>query len=311
MVDVLSAVPLVVDPDLRNKAYEKVKPLLAGDLPPELAALGSPRTGNPVRQAAIRAAVTLKQDPAATFTALVNLIKRADQVTAAARGLRVIPRNAWPKDQAGEAARALVEWAKKIPAGQRTSQEYVEAVQIAGDLAGFLGEKDAQALRQDLKSLRVAVYVITTVREQMRYDTPRLVVEAGKPFEIILENTDFMPHNLVVVRPGTRQRIGEASAEMSPDQLDNRGRSYVPGGSRGRDILGATKLLEPGQKEVLRLTAPRQEGSYEYVCTYPGHWEMMWGTLVVTRDVDEYLRQNPAPAAPVGAGVGAHEHQGH
>jgi hypothetical protein len=61
---------------------------------------------------------------------------------------------------------------------------------------------------KDLRGLRVPVFVIRTVREQMRYDTPRLVVTAGQPFEIRFENVDFMPHNLVLVRPGTREKVG-------------------------------------------------------------------------------------------------------
>ena len=74
-------------------------------------------------------------------------------------------------------------------------------------------------------------------------------------------------------------------------------------------MLAATKLLEPGQREVLKMTAPNREGDYEYVCTYPGHWEMMWGTLVVTKDVDAYLQKNPeAKPQPTG---GTHEHGGH
>jgi azurin len=306
LVDVLSAIPLVVDPDLRNKSYDKVRPLL-GELPPDLASLGSKKEPNPVRQAAIKAAVSLKADPAATFTALVNLIQKGDSVTAAARGLRIIPRNAWPKDQAGAAAKSLVAWAKSIPVSGRTTQDYVEAVQIATDLAGLLPADQADALRKDLKTLRVAVFVITTVREQMRYDTPRLVVEAGKPFEIILENTDFMPHNLTVIKPATRQKIGELSAEMTPDQLDKQGRAYLPR-TRTGDILAATRLLEPGQRETLKITAPKLEGNYEYVCTYPGHWEMMWGTLIVTKDPDAYLKDHPEPQQPT-TPVNAHDHQ--
>jgi azurin len=139
----------------------------------------------------------------------------------------------------------------------------------------------------------------------MRYDTPRLVVEAGKPFEIILENTDFMPHNLVVVKPNTRKAVSETAAEMMPDQLDKQGRSYVP---KSGDILGATKLLENGQQETLKLIAPKQEGDYEYVCTFPGHWEFMWGRLIVTNDVDSYLQAHPE-ALPAGQGGSHKDHR--
>jgi azurin len=129
----------------------------------------------------------------------------------------------------------------------------------------------------------------------MRYDTPRLVVEAGKPFEIRFENVDFMPHNLVVVRPGTREKIGLVSGKMKPDELDDEDRAFVP---KSPDILGATKLIEPHQKTALKMTAPTEEGEYEYFCTYPGHYLIMWGQLIVTRDVDSYVKSHPQPILP-------------
>ena len=126
--------------------------------------------------------------------------------------------------------------------------------------------------------------------EQMRYDTPRLVVEAGKPFEIIVQNDDFMPHNLVVVKPGAREAVGNAAATMQPDKLDSARRAFVP---KSPDILAATRLIESGQRESLKMTAPTTTGDYEYVCTFPGHWTVMWGQFVVTSDVDAYLAAHP------------------
>jgi len=128
-------------------------------------------------------------------------------------------------------------------------------------------------------------------------------VEAGKAFEIILENDDFMPHNLAVVRPGTREQVANLAALMKPDELDARGRAYIP---NTLDVLSATKLLEAGQRTKLSLTAPNEKGTYEYVCTYPNHWMVMWGQLIVTDDVDAYLAANPQ--APVAASGTGHEH---
>jgi azurin len=115
-----------------------------------------------------------------------------------------------------------------------------------------------------------------------------------------------MPHNLAVVTPGSRKKVGEATMKMRPDQLDGAGRAFLP---PGRDILGGTRLIEPGQRTSLKMVAPNREGDYDYLCTYPGHWEMMWGTLVVTRDVDAYLQKNPQPKAV--ATSSAHDHAGH
>ena len=139
-----------------------------------------------------------------------------------------------------------------------------------------------------------------TVREQMRYDTPRIVVQAGKPFEVIFENVDAMAHNFVVVTPHSRQAIAEAVQTRRPDQFDKEGRAYVP--EKDKRVLNATKLVEPGTKETLKLTAPKEEGNYEYVCTFPGHWMLMYGNLIVTKDVDAYLAAHPE-AAPIVPGA--------
>ena len=104
-----------------------------------------------------------------------------------------------------------------------------------------------------------------------------------------------MPHNLVIVKPNTCQKLGLAAATMKPDQFDAEGRAYVPDSS---DILAASKMLQPGQRESLKLTAPSVEGDYEYFCTYPEHYQVMWAWLIVTKDVDAYLQAHPEAPLP-------------
>jgi azurin len=202
---------------------------------------------------------------------------------------------------------SVLAWAKGVPTDKRTEQSFVETVQAATQLAGLLDPSEALAVRKELRGLGVSVFVVKTVREQMRYDTPRIVVEAGKPFELIVENADVMPHNLLVVKPGARQSVSESVQTRRPDQLDKKGRPYVP--EKDERVLEATRLLEPGQKETLKMKAPSTEGEYEYVCTFPGHYMIMWGKLVVTKNVDSYLQANPEPGAATAAGEGSHGHQ--
>jgi len=149
------------------------------------------------------------------------------------------------------------------------------------------------------------VFVIKAVREQMRYDTTRLVVEAGKPFEIIFENLDMMPHNVVVVQPGAREEVGTQAQTMSP-KPDRQGRVYVP---NNKKIIAASKLIEPGQKETLKLTAPEKPGDYDYVCTYPEHWKVMFGQLIVVADAEAILKATAQPSAPQSQTVAVkHQH---
>jgi len=247
-----------------------------------------------LQRAAIRASVSMNSEPENVFTALTALIDRGVQVPVTARALRVLPPVTWPKDSAAAAAQGLARWARSVPVADRTAQDFVETVQTAKDLAGYLPKDQGTALRMELRDLGVSVFVIRTVREQMRYDMPRLVVEPAKAFEIILENDDFMPHNLVFVQPGTREAVANLAATMKPQQLDFQGRAYIPD---NKDVLAGTRLLEAGQRQNLKVTAPATPGEYEYVCTFPGHWTLMWGTLVVTPDVDAYLAAHPLARA--------------
>ena len=297
--DMLNGIPFLNDSDLRAKPYDRVLPLLnnpgkpPGNGPWDISS-GAERE---IRRAAIRALASMNHNPDVVFSALAALIARGEEVPAAAQALRVLPPATWPRarDAASEAALGLAAWAKTIPARDRTSQDYIESVQLAGDLAASLPAPPSAGFQNDLRALRVPVFVIRTVREQMRYDTSRLVVTAGQPFEIRFENVDFMPHNLVIVRPGAREKVGLASAKMKPDELDGEGRAFIP---QSPDILAATRLIEPRQKTALKLTAPMEEGTYEYFCTYPGHYLIMWGQLIVTRNADDYLQSHPQPTLP-------------
>jgi len=262
-----------------------------------------------VRRAAIRAAASISKDAPRTFATLAGLIERGEQIPAAAAGLRVLPRNAWDASRSGAMSDSLLAWAGAVPAEQRTSSEYLSTVQFTESVVSMLPADKSESALATLRGLRVPFFVIGTVREQMRYDTTRLIVEAGKPFEILFENSDMMPHNLTVLKPASRERIGKLAQTMRPDQLDAQGRAYLP---QDDAVLGATKLLEPGQKESLKLTAPADEGEYDYVCTYPEHWQAMWGKLIVTKDVDAYLKSHPDTATPAaGATDATKAHQHH
>jgi azurin len=232
-----------------------------------------------VRGAAIRALVTMKKEPAQVFAGLAKLIQAGELVPASAKAISQLPRDSWSKELADPVAAALVGWAKKVPTENRTTQDYSEVVQVANELASLLPPDRAATARKVLADLKVNVFVIKAVPEQLHFDTAEIAVEPGKPFEVIFENPDQMPHNLVFVQPGTLQAVATSVQAQAPDKLDKQGRAYVP--ENDSRVLGATKLVESGQKETLHLTAPTKEGVYEFVCTFPGHWAVMQGKLVV------------------------------
>jgi len=93
-----------------------------------------------------------------------------------------------------------------------------------------------------------------------------------------------MPHNLVILKPGTLEKTGlRAEAEaQAPGAAE---RHYVPASP---DVLVKSKLLQPRDVEKISFTAPLKPGVYPVVCTYPGHWRRMYAALYVVADLDEY-----------------------
>jgi azurin len=59
---------------------------------------------------------------------------------------------------------------------------------------------------------------------------------------------------------------------------DGFAKGFIPDSPK---ILHKTKMLNQGDSEVLRFTAPTTKGKYPYICTFPGHWLVMKGEMVV------------------------------
>ncbi|MSU49729.1 MAG: dehydrogenase [Opitutus sp.] len=298
LIHLVRGVPLLPDAALRAKVYPRLVPLIdrgAGEAPAKGRAA--------LQQAAIRAAVSTKQETAAQFRLFSRLILQGEEIAVAAEGMRLLPRSSWSAEDAGKVAVALIAWGKTTPTAGRRDPGYLGAVQVTEELIARIPAAESAALRKELPLLRTATLLVRAVPEEMRFDPPRLVVEAGKPFVLIFENADAMPHNVVIVKPGTRERVGLAAGLLAADSIDGQGRAYVPETS---DVVAATKLVEAGQRQTLNVIAPFTEGIYEYVCTFPGHWVTMWGQLVITNEPDSTVATS-APAAPATAG-GSHAH---
>lgn len=119
---------------------------------------------------------------------------------------------------------------------------------------------------------------IKAIREAMKYDITRFIVKAGKPVEIIFENPDAMQHNIIFGKPGSLEKIGSAADQMITRQ-DAAEKNYIPAIP---EIIASTPLVNPDEVYRLKFRAPEVPGEYPYVCTFPGHWRLMAGTMIVT-----------------------------
>jgi putative heme-binding domain-containing protein len=280
--DLLLAIPLLRDANLRAALYPKVEPLLHQSEPAE------------VRRAAITAIAALPDHDVQTFNTLAALVKSGTERATAIASLQRIPRKSWPAEQATSLIESLLAYLQNVPADQRTEADVTSAFQFATDLTTLLPPDKAAAFGKLLRALGVSVFVVRAIPEQMLYDKTLIVVEAGKPAEIVLINDDAMPHNLVITAPGALEEIGNA-AEKMPPVPDAQGRLYVP---NSPNVLHATKMVESGQEAKLSFTAPEAPGDYPFVCTFPGHWRRMTGNLAVVHDVEAYLASHAASLQP-------------
>lgn len=238
-----------------------------------------------IRRSVMTALTSVRGREVDAFKTLAKLVKDDGDRAAAVAAIQRIPANQWPKEEAKPLLDILLGYIRQVPAAERTSPAALDALQLADSLATLLPLNEAKAVRKELGELGVRVIRIGTVIEQMLFDKERIVVKAGKPVEIVFENSDMMPHNLVVTQPGALEEIGNL-AEAQATQPGAMERQYVPASKK---VLFASRLLQPREVQKMSFTAPTQPGVYPIVCTYPGHWRRMHGAMYVVEDLDEYL----------------------
>jgi putative membrane-bound dehydrogenase-like protein len=283
-LDFLSGVPLVPDGKARAALRE-----------PVLSCLDTSETAT-VRRAALAALAHIPEAQDDNFRVSARFVDRPAFRAAAVRTLLAISQDQRPADAARQVVDTLVAHAEETPPARRTTDDFLDAMQLTDQLLALLPAAESRPFRERLRAVTVRVVRINTVHEEMRYDTPYFAVEAGRPVQLVLRNEDLMPHNLVIMRAGEMRNVALAAAEMSP-QPDARGLVYVP---KSEAVLFATRMVDPHRQDALTFTAPSEPGEYPYVCTFPNHWMRMYGVMVVVEDLDAWLASPVKPVDPLG-----------
>lgn len=258
---------------------------LAAPAPSATIDLGGGGSAMLVRRAAMNALTQIRGQETKTFHSLARFVKEDTDRATAIKALQRIPRVSWPADEAAPLVAVVAESIRKLPASERTSPAALDALEFADVLTTLLKPDEAKKMRAELAELGVRVVRIGTLFERMSYDQDVVALQAGKPVEFLLDNSDLMPHNFVILQPGALEEIGRLS-EASAQQPAFAARQYVPESPK---VLAASNLLQPRQSQKLSFAAPTAPGVYPFVCTYPGHWRRMYGALYVVDDLDAYL----------------------
>lgn len=114
--------------------------------------------------------------------------------------------------------------------------------------------------------------------DQMMFNKKEMKVAAGAEVTLTLKHTgkmavEAMGHNWVLLTPGTDVATFAGEAATAGLEAD-----YIPKGTDA--VIVHTKVIGGGEETSITFTAP-EAGTYEFICSFPGHWAMMRGNLIV------------------------------
>ena len=118
--------------------------------------------------------------------------------------------------------------------------------------------------------------IVLNSNDTMKFDQNMLLVEAGKTITLTLNHKGKfgkrgMGHNFVLLKADVdvSDFAQRAASAMKTE--------YIP---EGDEIIAYTKLLGGGDSDTITFKAPKK-GIYTFICSFPGHWQLMKGKFIV------------------------------
>lgn len=223
--------------------------------------------------------ITFTPPPSMEAYALERAIRSYSSVGNVAELISIL-KTAQQKDAQGKASvyKAIAEgWNYRIKdvAVAKADAAYLKELVADNNLTRVL--KAWGVLQEETLDPNRKVVKIAAIREAMKYDVTTFTVQAGQAVEVVFSNPDAMQHNIVFVQPDAMKKVGMAADKM---MMDDKGaeKNYVPALP---EVLFASPLVNPDQTFRLNFKAPSKPGKYPFVCTFPGHWSLMNGVMIV------------------------------
>ena len=116
--------------------------------------------------------------------------------------------------------------------------------------------------------------VIQPIGNTMKYSVTEFTVKSGHFVNLVMDNTattSEMKHNILILKD-----------DSFFDEVTNmayHSRNHIP---IHNGILISTPMAEPGTQTSIKFKAPKP-GRYTYMCTYPPHFAIMKGVMVVEK----------------------------
>ena len=119
-----------------------------------------------------------------------------------------------------------------------------------------------------------------TGTDNMKFDKTTIQARPGETVTVVLKSMGKAPktimgHNFVLLKLGTDVDAFNQAA------FGARETEFIPMAQKAK-VVANTPLVGPGETVEVTFTVPAKAGSYDYICSFPGHYAMgMKGKLVV------------------------------
>jgi azurin len=115
--------------------------------------------------------------------------------------------------------------------------------------------------------------------DSMKYNVTSIDAQPGEEIKVVLTNVGVMPkeamgHNWVLLKAGTDVTAFATAAAAAKDT------GYIPPSLKDQ-IIAHIDQLGPKQSGEVTFKAPTEPGTYPFLCSFPGHFVNMKGTLTV------------------------------
>src|SRR3954471_23828720 len=129
-----------------------------------------------------------------------------------------------------------------------------------------------------------------TGNDQMKFDKTQITARPGEKVRAVLKSAGTAPkaimgHNFVLLtlrgRAVVMLKLGTGVAACNQAPFSARETDFIPPDMKDK-VIANTPLVGAGETVEVTFTAPAKAGSYNYLCSFPGHYAMgMRGKLVV------------------------------
>lgn len=121
------------------------------------------------------------------------------------------------------------------------------------------------------------VEVLLKGNDQMQFNLEEIRVREGQTVRLTLQHTgqlseQVMGHNFVLLEDGTDVTDFATKAAAAAEN------GYIPEG--GEDVIVSTEMIGGGEEVTIEFQAG-DEGIYDFICSFPGHWVQMRGKFIV------------------------------